>query len=147
MESSDSRKAVVGVVSGGAEVGREEEEHLLSRKTTDFSAEIRGSLKNLGAVKSSPSRPSILKAIDDGISVRGLVKMISSTSLAEGAYESDFDVMSRHADIRMSMASQTPSNTRDRKSMVSHLVGKGLSTDEAEKIADSHFGLRSRPRP
>lgn len=80
IESSSVKDAVLGVVAGGREVSKgEEEDHLLSRPTSDFSALIRTSLKKLGVVKSigdARRKSEIARSIDDGISVFELIKKI-----------------------------------------------------------------------
>jgi len=135
-----AKDAVVGVVAGGARVGREEEDHLLSRKTTDFSSEIRSRLKGLGVVKSAPSGGSIMRAIDDGIQVSDLVDRVSKPFLKEDVYESEADGMERNANVRAAMAAQTPDYLRSRRSLVRHLMAKGLTEEEAQKRADAQFG-------
>lgn len=80
VESSSIKDAVIGVVSGGQEtLGNEEENHLLSRKTSEFSADIRARLKNLGVVKSIHSASARLRAnqaIEDGITVSELIRIV-----------------------------------------------------------------------
>lgn len=80
MESSVVKNAILGVVAGGDEPTGQEALHLMGRKTTDFSSEIRNSLKNLGVVKSvvgTPFRIKIVKSIEDGVEISKLVRMVS----------------------------------------------------------------------
>ena len=82
-EESSVEDAVVGVFSGGADLKGPERTHTLSRKTTDFSPQLRNQIKNLGAVKSVVGRAGMAKisrAIDDGVTISDLVRMISARS-------------------------------------------------------------------
>jgi len=88
MESSLVKDAIVGIVSGGADLTDEEMSHLLDRKTTDFSSEIRNRLKSLGVVKSvfkTSLKAKITKSIDDGVSIGELVNMVRSGTLNESS--------------------------------------------------------------
>lgn len=88
MEASAVSDAIVGVVSGGAEVSGAERSHLLSRNTSDFSSQIRDSLKNLGVVKSmvgSQRRIQVARSIDSGVSIMDLIKMVEKGTINEGS--------------------------------------------------------------
>lgn len=147
MEASRAADAVLGVVSGGGDIGDEEREHLMSRKTTDFSSEIRRRLKGLGIVRSVVGRDrvvDIMRSIDGGTLISDLVDSIRKGLVREDVYESEPDQFARYADIRLAMAGQDPDYVKDRRSLVRHLLSRGLSRDEAEKAADARFGPRSR---
>lgn len=90
IESSAAGDAIMGVVSGGSEVSDAERSHLLSRKTTDFSSDIRDRLKNLGVVKSvfgKERRISVLRSIDDGVTIYDLIKRVGEGTVNEGMRE------------------------------------------------------------
>lgn len=90
MESAAS-DAIIGVVSGGADVTDQERSHLMSRRTTDFSSQIRSRLKELGVVKSVFGRGRLIeieKSIDDGVIIRDLIKTVERGTLAESSSES-----------------------------------------------------------
>ena len=144
---SSARDAVLGVISGGQrDLGPEEASHLMSRKTTDFSGSIRSRIKRLGAVRSAAGRNSmsaIARSIDDGILVSDLIDRL----VKEGAYESDMDALGRFSDVRLAIARQSPLYMGNRESFVRHLVGKGISEDEANKRADALFGPTGRNPP
>lgn len=140
-EARSARDAVVGVVSGGDLIGDEEESHLLSRKTTDFSSAIRSKIKGLGIVGSLPksARPAVYRAIDDGATVGELIRMISDRSLKEGRYESEMDSISRSNEIRFQMKGE-PKHMRTPDSLAKHLRRMGLSEDEVAKRIHARFG-------
>ena len=72
--------AVIGVISPNADA--DEREDILSKKTTFFGSEVRTKIKNLGVVKSTNDDMGrygeIVNAIDDGVTVGELVRMISA---------------------------------------------------------------------
>jgi predicted kinase len=91
MEASAASDAIIGVVSGGSNVTGAERSHLLSRRTSDFSSEIRSSLKNLGVVKSVVGRGrriEVARSIDSGVSILDLIKMVERGDMNEGFEES-----------------------------------------------------------
>lgn len=86
LEASAAGDAIVGVVSGGSEASGSERSHLISRKTSDFSSDIRSSLKNLGVVKSVSGRGrrmEVLRAIEDGVTIIDLIKMVERGGINE----------------------------------------------------------------
>lgn len=92
IESSAVGDAIIGVVSGGSKVSDEERSHLLSRKTTDFSSNIRSKLKNLGVVKSvfgKERRISIMRSIDSGVVIYDLIKSVDEGTANEDSRESN----------------------------------------------------------
>lgn len=149
MEDSTAKDAVLGVVSGGQEVVKgEEEEHLMARNTKEFSSSIRGRLKQLGVVKSIGdlnSRSKITRLIDDGITINDLIKRIGG-NLKEDVYESEVESMERNADIRNAMALQDPDYVEKRETFVRRLMEKGVGEDEANKRADAIFGPKVKAR-
>jgi hypothetical protein len=151
LEYSSASKAVLGVLSGGQErLSPEERSHLMSRKTTDFSTEVRDRVKGLGAIKSVAGRvrrAEIYRSIDDGVIVSDLVNSIQRGLVREDVYESEAEQLARHADIRLSMASQTPGYVKSRREFLSRMRSLGLSADEALKRSDALFGPRERTRP
>lgn len=143
LESSSVADAVVGVVSGGTPVNASERSHLMSRDTADFSSRVRNSIKNLGVVKSVVGRGArmrISKAIDDGISVSDLIRMISKNTVTEGRFESDMDAMEKYADVSKQTALQQPSYLSCPKKFRDHMRNRGLSNDEVEKAVAARFG-------
>lgn len=140
-ESRSVRDAVIGVVSGGGVVGDEEERHLLSRRTTDFSSSIRSRIKGLGIVASLPksSIPAVRKAIDDGVAVGDLIKMISDRSINEGRYESEMDSMSRINNLKF-LVKGDPKHTKTPEGFALHLKRMGISEDEISKRVHAKFG-------
>ena len=80
MEGKEVSDAILGVVGAGAELSPEERNHLLGRSTKDFGPEIIKRLKNLGVVKNTNDGMgrygSIVRKIDDGISISDLVKEV-----------------------------------------------------------------------
>lgn len=147
LEGSRAEDAVLGVVSGGDDIGDGEREHLMSRKTTDFSSDIRRRLKGLGVVRSVVGRDrvvDIMRSIDRGVPVSDLVDSIRKGLVREYVYESEPDQFAKYANVRLAMAGQDPDYVKDRRSLVRHLLSSGLSRDEAEKVADARFGPRSR---
>jgi predicted kinase len=148
-ESSSVRDAILGVVSGGDELGDEEKAHLLARKTTDFSSSIKSRLKGLGVIKSLPksTRPDIIRAVDDGVTVAELIKMASSKSISEGRYESEMDAMARGLSSRYNYGydhrRNEPEHMRTPAKFAEHLRKKGLSEDEIDKAVAARFGIVS----
>jgi len=142
MEASLAKDAVLGVVSGGEELGAEEKSHLMSRKTTDFSAEIRRKLKGLGVVKSVAGNSRVIdirRSIEDGILISDLLKKLEAGTLKEDRYESDFDAMARYADPSYETRRQLPRHMRTRRDFAEHLRKKGMSEDEIRKAMEARF--------
>lgn len=143
LESTSVEDAVLGVAAGGAPLGEKEKSHLMSRKTTDFSSEIRRSIKNLGVVKSVAGRglkARIFRAVDEGIAIYDLIRMISGGTIREDRYESDIDAMARYADVSREMDYQQPDYLSNHEDFVVNLKKRGMSMDEIMKSATSKFG-------
>lgn len=143
LEARAARDAIVGVVSGGDPVGDEEESHLSSRKTTDFSSAIRSRIKGLGIIGSLPKQaiPSVYRAIDDGATVGELIRMVSDLSLKEGRHESEMDAMMRTLSFRFDHRRHQPEHMRTPAKFAEHLRKKGLSEDEIDKAMTARFGI------
>lgn len=79
LENRKVEDAVVGAISPNADPN--EREDILSKKTTFFGSEVRTKIKNLGVVKATNDDRGrygeIVKAIDDGVTVGELIRMIS----------------------------------------------------------------------
>jgi hypothetical protein len=77
MERKGASEAILGALG----VEPEERSGALGRKTTYFGSEVRSKLKNLGVVKGTNddqgSYGDIVRSIDDGITVRDLIKRVS----------------------------------------------------------------------
>lgn len=75
-------QSILGVVSGDNPVtSGSEREHLLQRKTTEFSRHIIDRLRNLGVIQNIANEDlqrysDIIKAIDKGVTIQELVQMI-----------------------------------------------------------------------
>jgi predicted kinase len=143
LEHSAVRDAVLGAASGGDDLGDEGESHLLSRKTTDFSSEIRSRIKSLGALKSirKNARTAVIRAIDDGIKLSDLIGMASKNAVNEGRYESEMDAMARSLSFRFDHRREEPDHMRTPIKFAAHLRKKGLSEDEIDRAVSARFGL------
>ena len=137
------RDAILGAVSGGDTLGDEEKDHLLARKTTDFSSTIRSRIKELGVLKSlrKSAVPSVMRAIDDGVTLSDLARMASQRSVNEGRYESEMDAMARILSSRHDHRREDPDHMRTPIKFADHLRKKGLSEDEIDKAVSARFGL------
>jgi len=143
MEGSEAKDAVLGVVSGGDALEPSGESHLMSRKTSEFSGEIRSRIKSLGVVKSLPGkyRIEVSRSIDDGIKISDLIKTISSRSFVESRYESEIDRRSRNPDFQPFRRRDEPDHLKSPEKFMDHLRKKGLSRDEILKATISKFGV------
>lgn len=78
MENRRVKDAIMGVLGADPE----EEDDVMDRKTTYFSSEIRDGLKGLGVVKAANDDrgrySSIVRKIDDGITIAELIKMVGN---------------------------------------------------------------------
>lgn len=144
IEASAASDAILGVVSGGSRVNDAERDHLLARRTSDFSSEIRNNLKNLGVIKSVVGRArriNAIRSIDSGVTISDLIRMVEKGTVTEGTDEA----MHKKKLIVMRGVSGSGKSTMARK-IAAERGGVIFSTDDFfEKEGGYSFDPKALP--